>query len=236
MKKSKKIVWGIYCILIALLVLAAIVLKGIGLLHSPGISVIRIVASTVLFALIVQFIMDRNFPVIYFPLAGLIMLWEAELATYVLHAENTDIFSNWTMLACAALLFIGTSVLTSGKKHRINIGRWRSRAGSFMGDSTKYIDCTDFTETSLENDIGSLTVRFENAQNYLSGGKLHLENDIGQITVIVEDDWKLDVNIENDIGQVKYPTSDGLPSDAKVLYIDGENDVGRIQICRKGDS
>ena len=86
-------------------------------------------------------------------------------------------------------------------------------------------------EHFIENDLGSCTVFFENIESYTGDKTLHVENHLGSMEINVPKEWRVVINIENTLGGASYPDEEeNGDNDKKILYINGENNLGSISI------
>ena len=131
------------------------------------------------------------------------------------------------------MLWIGFSILFSGvrRKNRECKTYYRDnshRSSGSLGASVKYIDCEGFRYESVENNLGTYTVFFENIEKYEGGGVLEIENNLGSMTINVPSSWKIDMEIENSLGGSSKPNCDGV--EGPTLKIRGENNLGGVSV------
>lgn len=245
--KAWKIFWGLGFILLAV----ALILNAIGVVPPlesvvGEISFIAIVGVLLLLSWVIERLVRGKIGEIFIPLAFIFMIIEKNIA-YVCGLDNPDFLHNGLVFGCAALLWIGVSTLMSGirrkkrKKFRVVHKTGRSYSTkheeyssaktneSSFTSAEKYIDSSDFTEEWFENNLGALSIHFENADEYQGGGILHVENNLGATKIYVPSSWSYIHDIDNSLGGVNADIDGGNPSGPK-LIIKGENNLGAIQI------
>ncbi len=216
---KSKFFWGLALVLLAFFIILN------SAFFRLDIPVLRLFLATLCVVWLIKIIARRHFPFLFFPLAFLFMLFEKYIAGWLGIAEN--IISNWIVLLCALLLCVGTGFMFSGFDfHNVNIvfGDGRKRLTSLV----KYIDCTDFADDKVEVDIGRGEVFFENTDGYEGGGTLYIDNNMSRLTINVPASWKVICNIESNMGHTDIHVKKN--SGGKLLYINGENNMGHIII------
>jgi len=229
-KTTWKIFWGLGFVLVAV----ALLLDALGVLSaitSPfgEVSILALVAAFLLFAHALSRLIKGAIGEIFVPLALIFMLLEKNIA-HVMGLDNPDIINNWMLLLCSALLGIGFSILFSGMKRKKkckNIDGGHISSGS-LGATVKYINCDGFQFESVENDLGSYTVFFENTDKYEGGGVLEIENNLGAMTINVPSSWHIIMQIDNSLGASSRPSEDN--PDGPVITIKGENNLGSVAV------
>lgn len=238
--KAWKIFWGLGFILLAV----ALILNAIGVVPPlesvvGEISFIAIVGVLLLLSWVIDRLVRGKIGEIFIPLAFIYMIIEKNIA-YVCGLEDPDILHNGLVFGCAVLLQIGFSIIFSGirKKRKRKKFRVVHKSGGSSSTKTnessftsaeKYIDSSDFTEEWFENNLGALSIHFENADEYQGGGVLHVENNLGATKIYVPSSWSYIHDIDNSLGGVNADVDGGDPSGPK-LIIKGENNLGAIQI------
>ncbi len=225
---GKGVFWGVILILSAVLIILDALGTGLGFL--TGVPAIRIVLGVICAAWAVSELVKLKISHIFFPLAFVFMLFESKIAELI-GSKNPDLISNWLLLLCALLLTIGTSIIFKRKpKYDFSANAEFSspKKSGFFGNNTQYFDAGDFEKAYVENNMGKTEVLFSNIENYLGKGTLTVENNMGKIVVNVPREWNVYCNIENNMGVVHTP--DIINADGKVLNIDGENNMGDVEI------
>ena len=231
----RKIIAGLGLILAAVL----LVLDALGII-APIVSVVgeitlfEIVGGLIIIALIIERLIRGKIPSIFLLLAFLFMIFEENIA-FVCGLENDNIINNWLVLLVALLLAVGFSILFPSrkrKKSRVSHGGTieinGKRAESNLGSSTIYIDCENFTPSSIENSLGSCSVYFENVESYKGGETLRVENNLGSMVINVPEDWIVKSNSENNLGGTHADNSEDKVG--PILHIHGENNLGSLTI------
>ncbi|MBE6636696.1 MAG: hypothetical protein E7618_02695 [Ruminococcaceae bacterium] len=159
--------------------------------------------------------------------AFLFMVCEHNVA-YLLGREEANLINNWLLLLLSALLGLGLSLLIPKQKRRIDTFPKHIANGRSFGSGAVYIDCANFREQVVENDLGSVVVKFENAAAYEGEGVLRVENNLGSVMIYVPAGWRTVCRIENSLGSVKNEAS--VRGDGPLLTILGENNLGAVMI------
>ncbi len=229
--KAWKIFWGLGFILLAV----ALILNAIGIVPPlesvvGEISFIAIVGVLLLFSWIVERLCRGKIGEIFIPLAFIYMIIEKNIA-YVCGLDDPDILHNGLVFGCAVLLQIGFSIIFSGvrRRKRKKFKVLHKTRESSLSSSVKYIDASDFREEWLENDLGALSIQFENADEYHGGGVLHIDNNLGATKIYVPSSWSYIHDIDNSLGAVNADVDGGNPNGPQ-LVIKGENNLGAISI------
>lgn len=234
--------WKIFAGLGLILAAVLLVLDALGII-TPIVSVVgeitlfEIVGGLIIIALIIERLIRGKIPSIFFFLAFLFMLFEENIA-YVCGLENENIISNWLVLLIALLLTVGFSILFSSKKRKKFHISHGSRGGTLeysgkyaesnLGASAIYVDCTTFSPSHIENNLGSCSVHFQNVESFKGGETLYVENNLGSICIHVPKEWTVKSSIENNLGGTNVASNE-LESDL-VLYVKGENNLGSLSI------
>lgn len=228
--KTGKIFWGVGFILVAV----ALILDALGVLAPftsvvGDISLLAILAALLLLSYTISKLCHGRVGEIFIPLALIFMLFEKNIAM-ICGLNDTNIINNWLLIGCAALLWIGFSILFPGHrhKHRKN-GHIRVKSGSNLTSGVTYIDASRFDEEYVENNLGSLVVRFENVNEYKGCGVLYVDNNLGSTVIEVPSSWRFAVSIDNSLGSVSAP-SDAGDEDAPLLLIKGDNNLGSVSV------
>ena len=226
--KTWKIFWGLGFVLAALFLL----LDAFGVITPfldvvGGISAAQIICGLFLSAFVISRIIKLKFQEIFIPLALLFMLFEDNIA-FVLGLEDDNIIGNWLLFWCAVLLSVGVGILTAGKR-KIKVSKSnRVKKNHAIGSSTRYIDCSDFVEEYLSNNLGETVIHFENEASFTSGAILNIENKLGEVVVYVPEQWNVKLNISSKLGDVEQKGKGS--ADGPTLVINGTNELGDIVI------
>lgn len=227
--KTTNFFWGIGLLLLAVV----LILNALGI-PAPlsevagGITLLQVALGLFLICFAFARLVKGHLAEIFFPLSLVFMLFEKNIATLA-GREDPNIINNWLLLGCVVLISIGLSLLfpKRDKDSHFHV-LYNDSQGKRGGSSTRYIDCADFKQSHVENNLGSYTVHFENTEAYRGGGILHIENNLGAVTVHVPSSWRVDVQIDNSLGSVAMPKPQN--TDGPLLVIMGENNLGKISI------
>lgn len=241
--KAWKIAIALFCIFIAVF----------GLLETFGvtppmasvvgkISVFRLICAAFLVALAIKYLFQLRICKFLFSLSFLFMTVESNIA-YLCGAPSSNLINNWLLLFYTVLICIGLSLILPKRKKKqfrcsgdfdlnsdgIDVEfNESSHHENSLGSRTVYIDSATFTERSVENNLGSTVIRFENPDAYQGGGLLKVENNLGSIVIDVPAKWSLDCRFENNLGRVQNEHNE--VHDGPVLTIFGENNLGSVVI------
>ncbi len=230
--KMGKIFWGVGFILFAVV----LILDALGimtpLMSSVGeISLITLLGALLLISYAVSRLINGRIGEIFVPLAFIFMLFEKNIA-FLCGLEDPNIINNWLVFGCAVLLWIGCSILFSGHKYRsrhAHRSKKRTRGGVNLAAAVNYIDASTFHEEWVENNLGALSIYFENADKYEGGGTLYIDNNLGATEINVPSSWRYAQSIDNSLGSVTTPLECGDP-DGPLLIIKGDNNLGAVSI------
>ena len=227
--KTTNVFWGIGLVSLAVV----LILNALGI-PAPlsevagGITLLQVVLGLFLVFFAVARLVKGRLAEFVFPLSLVFMLFERNIAT-LMGREDPNIINNWLLLGCVVLISIGLSLLLPKRKDNDTTVIGRGDSGSPKGGSSiRYIDCTDFEKNHVENNLGSCTIHFENADAYRGGGILHIENNLGNVTVYVPSAWRVDVQIDNSLGSISTPSLQN--QEGPLLVIQGDNNLGKVSI------
>lgn len=227
--RKRSIIWGVAFLVAALLLIAGAVLDNMGI--NAEIPFFRIAVCGLLVGMIVKSLTRGAIAEIFFPLAFIFMLLESSIISWCGLAAD-DIMNNWLVLLCALLLTIAAACLFP-KKLRFGVKSdpldgVKGIGSKTFGSTVKYIDCAVFKTESVENNMGTASIYFENPDSYNGDGVLHVENNMGSMKINVPAGWFVETKLENNMGSIKIPTR-GEPN-GKKLTIMGENNMGSLEI------
>ncbi len=233
MNKTWKLFWGLGFISLAIV----LVLDAVGVLAPitsivGEVSVLALICGLFLLCYAMAQLLRGKIGEIFLPLALIFMLFEKNIALVCgIGDANGNIINNWLLLLCAVMLWIGFSILFSGmrrkkKRKKIEFEVGHRHSGS-IGSSVRYIDCEGFKHESVENDLGSCVVFFENTDKYEGDGVLYIDNNLGSLVVNVPADWNVAVSIDNSLGTVTSPKP---CSGGRLLTVKGDNNLGSVVI------
>ena len=228
--KTGKIFWGLGFILLAITLILDAVGVTVPIESAVGeISLIALLGALLLLSYMISRLVKGKFGEIFVPLAIIFIIFEKNIATFF-KLQDQDIINNWLLIGCAILLQIGFGILLSKRKKR-GIKYYRDGEVHYANFSStvRYIDATNFKEEHTENDLGSLVIKFENADKYEGGGILHIDNNLGSTKIEVPSSWRYTYDIDNSLGSVSASNDDGDPA-GPLLVIKGENNLGSVSI------
>lgn len=226
--------WRLFLGLGLVTVAVALIIDALGILAPVatamgGVSVLAVIAAILLLAFAIFRLCKGRIGEIFVPLALIFMMFEKNVA-FLLGIKG-DIINNWLLLGCAVMLWIGFAILLSGfkkkkkKKETEFIGHTSTgNIGSFV----KFIDCEGFKYESIENNLASYTVHFENVDKYEGGGVIMIENNLGAMVINVPMGWCVVTDIENSLGASTKPSEEN--SCGPVITIKGDNNLGSVNI------
>lgn len=226
--KTWKIFWGLGFVLAALFLL----LDALGVITPfldvvGGISAFQVIEGLCLIAFIITRLIELKISHVFIPLALLFMTFEDNVA-FLLGLEDDNIIGNWLLFWCAVLLSVGVGILTAGKR-KIKVSKSnRVKKNHAIGASTSYIDCEDFVEEHIINNLGETVIHFENEASFTSGAVLHIENKLGETVIYVPEQWNVKLNITSKLGGVEQKGKGN--ADGPTLVINGTNELGEIVI------
>lgn len=236
MKKAKKILWGILFLLAAVLLIA-------GNFFEIQVSDILIMMAMGIF--LVEGIMHRNFALILFPIAIVLIINRDRLGIPKL--------SSWSVLAAALFGSIGLRVLFPhwgvhwGKMVDGMSGGWNERGGGIaeeivqegdgekirlensFGDTVKYFNGKMPKEVRLDNSFGSMSVYFDNAVMQDHKARVRVDSAFGSIVLYIPAAWKVVLQRNAAFGSIKE-TGKCNTEGENVLEIKAQASFGEIKI------
>lgn len=228
--------WKIFTGLGLILAAALLILDNVGVI-APLVSIIgevsvfEIICGLLIIAMIIERIIHGKFYSIFFLLAFLFMLFEENVA-HICHLENENIINNGLLFLIALLLTAGFATLFPSKKRfkkrSMTAGICNSSVENSLSAATIYVDCTNFTPSRIENNLGSCSVYFEGVESYEGGKTLYVENNLGAMSINVPAGWIVKTDIDTNLGGTSIDC-DG-PECGPILYIKGENNLGSLSV------
>ena len=229
--KTWKIFWGLGLIIVAVI----IALDQFGIIAPlmgwfGEVSAIALIGGLLLLSIVIKALFKGNFTMVFFPLAFIFMIFEKNIA-HIAGLENNDIIHNGLVLLIALLLTLGFSILFSSKKRRSNHGVSveisNKDAESHFGASTVYVDCDNFSPSSIENSFGGCSIHFQNVESYKGECVLNVENNFGHMVINVPHSWAIKCTVENNFGRTESKNTD---NGGPIIYIKGENNFGSLTV------
>lgn len=251
MKKCKKIFWGVFFIVAAVLFVAG---------NFWDIAVLDILILLGMAVLLIEGILHRNFALILFPIAIVFIRNKARL--------GLPEISPWSILAAALFGSIGLSVLFPDKRwfHISNKRFHRSRScyrsshggGAAMaeevgnengggaaaeeivdgevlqlendfGDTVKYISSQTLSEIHMDNSFGNMVVYFNNAKLMNHNAKAYVHTSFGNAVLHVPASWKVKINGDTAFSRIEE-IGQCNPEGENVLEVTGNVSFGVLQI------
>lgn len=231
MKRGRKIFWGILFILGAI----ALIIGQMGYLE--GIGFWSILLTIGLVGVLVDGIWNKNFWMILFSIAFLIIANDELL--------GLEAITPWPVLGAALLGSVGMQILFPQKKNNrhnmiyknggkkgtdkdVLFGEQIGFANTF-GESVKYLDGNEINEVYLENTFGSLNVYFNNALPKNGCAEVSVENVFGSTLLFIPADWKVVMNVNTVFGDVNEKGRNNAQG-TNTIHITGKTVFGEVGI------
>lgn len=234
----KNVTWGILFIVSA----AAIVLNvcGVNFGLPESVSLWKIILGAALLIFAIDQLARKNISAVFFPLAIIVLIFENEIAIYLLGKENGEIASTWVFLLVALLLTIGTSLIFNGFSDDVKVKKdgaeyvykgngERKYFKEFCGNGVYYIDCASAVCRDIDVNMGKADVYFVNTKLYNGQGKINVDNNMGKVIFHVPEDWVVDCSVKNTLASVEMRESKQFGTNPKHIYINGKNNLGKIE-------
>lgn len=208
MKRVRKIFWGLFFILAAVLVVVS-TMGGL-----PEISLFTLICTTFLVAMMIESAVHINFTGFLFSLAFLGILY----ADILKITELTP----WPILAVALLGSIGLSIIFGGPRHYHKTSKCAKEYDEnkiteeinsttndgivdirvSMGSSIKYINTDNFREANIDCSFGGVKIYFDKAVIQGEQAELNINASFSGIELYIPKEWKIINNISNVLGGV----------------------------------
>jgi len=235
--KSKNIIWGIYFILAAVLV----IFYQLG--SFAGIGIPSFVFTVLLIPIIFQSVRHLNFFGIVFPIALLLIVFKEPL--------GIGRITPWPVLVGSLFLTIGLELIFQHKKnyrtynyhsHHNWHGRYHDKYESVdniddnnikcevnLGSGSKYLNSTSLEKAYFKCSFGGLKVYFDNAKLHPDGAQVFIDNSFGGVELYIPGSWTVVVDVDATFGGVDEKYRKNTP-DGPVLTISGRVSFGGIEI------
>ena len=176
-------------------------------------------------------------------------------AAVIVHINKVQLgVSDNIMVVYAAAIFIGVglSSLFKGKKKggrvyvngkSYNYRQYRKENSSEdvlegeqvyytnnLGENIRYVKSDNLKEATIENNLGSSRVYFDNVTFSDQGCSIYVECNLGQIIVYLPKHINLENNITTALGSLKGPSQLYSGPDAPTVRINGEVNLGEVRI------
>jgi len=227
-RSRNRIFWGIVFILSAVF----LIISKMGYLED--FSVLSIVFSVFLGAIIFKSIYPPRFAGILFPLAILAIIFDKQLGI-----EN---LTPWTVLAVALLGSIGLTMLFHNKKWHhhyccrndeeivIDVeDNSNVRHRTSFGASAKYINSDDFKQADLECSFGAMKVYFDKAKVNDGNAVIRLNVSFSGVELYLPKEWTIDNQINVSLGAVEEKNKNQPTGEVMVTLV-GEVSLGAVEI------
>lgn len=228
-RSRNRIFWGM------VFILAAVFLITSKLGYLKDFSVISIVFSVFLGAIIIKCIYPPKFAGILFPLALLAIIYDKQL--------GIEILTPWTVLAVALLGSIGLDMLFHNKKwnHHYSCRGNREfvvvdvedasnvKHKTTFGSSTKYINSDDFKQADLECSFGAMKVYFDKANIKDGNAVIRVNLNFSRVELYIPKEWSIDNQIGISLGAVDEKNKNYPTGDITVTLV-GDLHLGAIEI------
>lgn len=251
MKKCKKIFWGVFFIVAAVLIVAG---------NFWDIAVLDILILLGMMVLLIEGILHGNFALILFPAAIVFIRYKERLGLYGI--------SPWSILAAALFGSIGLSVLFPNRKwfhisdkrfHRSRfcyrgshgggaamaeeVGNENGRGAAEeeivegkvlrlendFGDTVKYISSKALSEVHMDNSFGNMVVYFNNAELMNHHAKVHVHTSFGNVVLHVPASWKVKIHGNTTFSRIEEKGQCN-PEGENILEVRGDVSFGALQI------
>jgi hypothetical protein len=215
----------VFCGIAFILVAVAIILNVAGVIAFDGLSAGDIVWTAALVVVMILCIPHRIWFGIFFPLAGLLIIFDKPLGI------DTQDISLWAFMGVALLLSIGFSILFHKRKHHRS--GWSScgdgtRAyvyGSAQGEDAmsgsvdsvdgsvvrvevnfsnviKYVNSTELERVEAECNFGAVKLYFDNAKPGPNGALIMLDVSFGSAELFIPATWSVNNELKRSFSAV----------------------------------
>lgn len=238
MKKNNKLLWGLFFIAAAVMV----VINQLGFFIN--LSVWSLLVVIMMVPVITHGIRHRNFFNIFFGLAILLIIFQ--------HPLGIQKLVPWTVLAAALLLSIGFSILIKPKHrgchHSQHWGEyWAERHNSSadgahsddyddevnssvsFGESSKYVHSENFRAARLDCSFGHLSVYFDGATLHPDGAEIFVNLSFGSVELYLPHSWNTQIGIDTSLAAVDEKPRQEISVGPPVRII-GAVSVGAVEI------
>ena len=213
----RKIAWGLFLLGAAALVIANAYYQFAGFFP--------FLCLLVLAPVIIESLIHLSFTGVFMPAALLGIVFSKEL--------GLEAITPWPILAAAALLSIGFSILF--RKHDRWLQKWHLEDNETFenieddemnctvkfGESTKYIISENFERAYLNCSFGAIKAYFDNAKLSPNGATLYISANFSGIELYIPKNWKITRGISAVAGGVEEKARNIPDPDSPVLNITG---------------
>lgn len=203
--KTHNIIWGL--LIIGGGVMLLLMAMGLG----DSIQAVRIIGSVLLAAITVISLVKWRLFFAVFPLALIAYLWRVELGVPDLDP--------WLLLASAAVLGIGLTIIFHRRNHRIirsqdsDNEQWQRveditsqddviNINSSFGEHTKYIHAENVKKVNISSTFSSVKVYFDQCTPSPEGLTIHVSGNFSGIVLSLPQSWKVENQISTFAAEV----------------------------------
>lgn len=228
--KKNNIIFGILLILTALF----IVFDSLGYFNT-SIGPIKIIYTAILVIIAVKGIFKISFPMIFFPIALIGIIFAKEL--------NITSLTPWPILFIALLLSIGLSLIFNKTPHKFTVGSLNNvsetienldestiKCSVSFGSSIKYINSDDFKSAYIDTSFGSAKVYFDNAIIKDPTATIVIDASFSGIELYVPKNWTIVQQVNNSFSGIDEKNNRGVKEDGPTVYLTGESSFSGITI------
>jgi predicted membrane protein len=230
--KNKNWFLGVFFLVAAIFVIAS----QIG--SFGKISVISILTTLFLAALVIHGLINQSFFEIFIPMPFLYMIYYKPLALIYI--------SPWVLILSAVLTSIGFSLLFEGQHKKVmfyhegtkqfsqtkeNIDNDNPYGKVTLSSSSMYLHSECLQGGHFISHLGELEVYFDQVQLSTGVVKIFLESNLGTIKLYIPRHWNVNNNIHSILGEVKNYSQYNKPSEnAPKLTLVGNVVMGNVEI------
>lgn len=231
--KSRNLFWGLFFVAMAVFVIASQTGSFV------QISVLGILATVLIAAIVIHSVLRRNFFGVFVPASFLYLIYRQPLALPGI--------SFWLLLLAAVLASVGFSFLFHSRPHgwgccrhpdMKRFGKYEesgddnnpSARASFSG-SSKYLHGDSIKSGQFSCSFGSLEVFFDEARLSPEGAEIYLDVSFGSIELYVPKQWKVIDDVRVSLGAVENDIRLPRPGEnAPRLTLTGSVQFGNVEI------
>lgn len=223
--RKERIFWGL------VFILAAVFLIVGKLGYFGGFSLVSVLFTVFLAAVIIKSVYPVNFPGILFPVAFLCIIYDKPL--------GIESLTPWTVLLVATLGSVGLSLLfqknhrychTEFQKEAIHIeGCQHITEKTRFGATVKYINSEDFKSANLDCSFGSMSVYFDKAKIPSGEAVINIHASFSGIELFIPKEWDVDNQMQVSLGAVDQKNQN-KPDGTTILRLVGTLSLGGIEI------
>ena len=211
--------------LVLILSAAVLILEGAGVPLGHGVSPWRIIVGLLLVGWIIRILIRRKPTDVFFPLAFLLLVFEAPIA-HALGKEGDNLIADWVILLSALLLTIGCKSIFS---HRGEAGKRIDGEGK-IGSSSHYLEASSLNDgtASIHDNLGKVQVYISDPGSYTGGGVITVADNLGAVTLHLPRDWAVVTQTRDNLGKISIPPQDAVGSKSITLVI--ADNLGHISV------